>query len=215
VQAIDRRLAEHAPELLRPLLGTGRDDDVGTCGEVAADDALARGARAARHEKTTVGLSNGYDGGVAETDDAVRAPARLRGLASWQASKAATLGARLFARRMPLGARAEFAVLAALEEYGALSQADIGRRLGLDRNDVNGVLGRLESHQRVDRQADPANRRRNIVTLTAAGRRHLAELQRHADAVQDELLAGLDPVERQQLQALLAKLLDSHRPQPA
>jgi DNA-binding MarR family transcriptional regulator len=152
---------------------------------------------------------------MADMDDAVQPPARLRGLASWQASKVSTLGARLFARRMPLPARSEFAVLAALEEYGALSQADIGRRLGLDRNDVNGVLGRLEGRHQVDRRADPANRRRNIVTLTAAGRRHLEELQQHADAVQDELLAGLDPAEREQLHSLLAKLLEGHTPQSA
>ena len=142
-------------------------------------------------------------------------PARLRGLASWQASKISTLGARLTARRMPLGARGDFAVLAALEEYGALSQAEIGRRLGLDRNDVNGILNRLESGRQADRQADPADRRRNVVTLTAAGRQNLEELQQHADAVQDELLAGLDAAERQQLHSLLAKLLSSHQPQPA
>ncbi|MFJ5306852.1 MarR family winged helix-turn-helix transcriptional regulator [Streptomyces sp. NPDC088350] len=152
---------------------------------------------------------------MADTDHASRPPARLRELASWQAGKVSTLGARLTAQRMPLGARADFAVLAALEEYGALSQAEIGRRLGLDRNDVSGIVNRLEGCHRVDRQADPANRRRNAVTLTATGRRHLDELQQHADAVQAELLAGLDAAERRQLHSLLAKVLDSHQPQPA
>ena len=152
---------------------------------------------------------------MADTDDALRPPARLRELASWQTNKVSTLGARLTARRMPLGARADFAVLAALEEHGPLSQAEIGRRLGLDRNDVNGVVNRLQGRQQIDRQPDPADRRRNVVTLTATGRRYLAELQEHADAVQDELLAGLDADERRQLQSLLAKLLDSHQPQPA
>lgn len=148
-------------------------------------------------------------------DDVVRPPARLRRLASWQTNKVSTLGARLTVRRMPLGARADFAVLAALEEYGPLSQIDIGRRLGLDRNDVNGVLTRLESSTQIDRQADPTDRRRNIVTLTKEGAQYLEELQQHADAVQDELLAGLDVAERRQLHFLLAKLLDSHAPQPA
>jgi len=152
---------------------------------------------------------------MADMDHALQPPARLRGLASWQASKVSTLGARLTARRMPLGARADFAVLAALEEYGVLSQAEIGRRLGLDRNDVSGILNRLEDGRRVDRQADPANRRRNVVTLTAGGRQHLEQLQQHADAVQAELLVGLDTAEQRQLQALLAKLLDSHKPQSA
>ena len=152
---------------------------------------------------------------MADVDPPVRPPARLRGLATWQAGKVSTLGTRLTALRMPLGARADFAVMAALEEYGPLSQAELGRRLGLDRNDVNAVLNRLQTQHQVDRKADPADRRRNVVTITGAGGKHLEELQRHADAVQDELLRGLDATERQQLHSLLAKLLDSHKPQPA
>jgi MarR family transcriptional regulator, lower aerobic nicotinate degradation pathway regulator len=152
---------------------------------------------------------------MTETEDGLKPPARLRELASWQTGKVATLGARLFARHMPLGARADYAVLAALAEYGPLSQAGIGRRLGLDRNDVNGILNRLQDRHQVERQADPADRRRNLVTLTGAGQQYLDELQRYADTVQDELLAGLDPAEQRQLQALLAKLLGAHQPQPA
>ncbi len=152
---------------------------------------------------------------MTETEPAWAPPARLRQLASWQASKMSTLGARLFARRMPLGARGDFAVLAALEEFGPLSQAGIGRRLGLDRNDVHGILNRLEGRGQAGRQPDPADRRRNVVSLTDAGRRYLGQLQEYADAVQDELLASLDPAERQELQALLAKLLGGHPPQPA
>jgi len=148
-------------------------------------------------------------------DDGLQPPARLRRLTSWQANKVSTLGARMTAQHMPLTARADFAVLAALEEYGALSQADLGRRLGLDRNEVSGIVTRLQRDHRVDRQVDPANRRRNVVTLTASGKRHLEEIQRHADAAQDELLVGLGTAERRQLNALLAKLLDSHRPQSA
>lgn len=151
---------------------------------------------------------------MTEADD-VQPPTRLRALASWQANKVSTLGARLTARRMPLGARADFAVLAALEEYGDLSQAALGRRLGLDRNDINGVLNRLQEAGAVTREADPADRRRNVVGLTRAGRKYLEEVQRHADAVQDELLHGLSASERRQLQALLAKVLASHATQPA
>ncbi len=148
-------------------------------------------------------------------DDGLQPPARLRRLASWQANKASILGARMTARHMPLTARSDFAVLAALEEYGALSQADLGRRLGLDRNEVSGIVTRLASDRHVNRQADPANRRRNVVTLTASGKRYLEEIQRRADAAQDELLAGLSTTERRQLNELLAKLLSSHRAQPA
>jgi DNA-binding MarR family transcriptional regulator len=147
--------------------------------------------------------------------DELQPPARLRRLTSWQANKVSILGARMTARHMPLTARSDFAVMAALEEYGVLSQADLGRRLGLDRNDVSGIVTRLGDGGYVERRADPANRRRNVITLTATGKRYLEEIQRHADAAQDELLAGLNSAERRQLNQLLAKLLSSHRAQPA
>ena len=150
-----------------------------------------------------------------DTDDGLRPPARLRALTSWQASKVSVLGARMIGRHMPLSARPDFAVMAALEEYGELSQADLGRRLGLDRNEVSGIAARLELGQYISRHPDPGNRRRNVLTLTASGRRHLEDIQQHADAAQDELLAGLNAAERRQLNELLAKVLGSHRPQSA
>lgn len=150
-----------------------------------------------------------------DDDDALRPPARLRALVSWQANRVALLGARMTARHMPLTARAEFAVLAALEEYGPLSQADVGRRLGLDRNEVSGIMARLAARDQVDRRPDPRDRRRNVVTLTAAGREWLAEIQAHADEAQASLLAGLSESERRTLNALLAKVLAGHPAQPA
>lgn len=152
---------------------------------------------------------------MSEADESIQPPARLQALTSWQVSKVSTVAARLTAQRMPLGARTDSAVLAALEEYGSLSQADLGRRLGLDRNDVNGVLNRLQAEARVGRLADPSDRRRNIVSITVAGTSYLNEIFRHAEEVQRELLAGLTPSECEQLTALLAKLLHHHAPQPA
>ncbi|MGW7267421.1 MarR family winged helix-turn-helix transcriptional regulator [Streptomyces sp. NPDC054842] len=152
---------------------------------------------------------------MGEANDDLRPPARLRALTSWQANKVSTVGARMTARHMPLTARSDFAVLAALEEYGALSQADLGRRLGLDRNDVSGIVTRLQRGGRIERQADPGDRRRNLVTINAAGRRYLDEIQRGADDAQAELLAGLDADERRHLHALLAKTLEAHKPEPA
>jgi DNA-binding MarR family transcriptional regulator len=152
---------------------------------------------------------------MGDGDELVEPPARLRQLTSWQANKVSTLGARLFARHMPLGARADFAVLAALEDHESLSQAQIGRLLGLDRNDVNGILNRLEAGHQVSRRPDPADRRRNVVGITGGGRDYLAQLQAYTDAVHDELLAALDATERQQLHMLLAKLLSGHKPQTA
>ena len=122
----------------------------------------------------------------------------------------ALLGTRLTATRMPLEARADFAVLACLAERGPLSQADIGRLLGMDRNNVHGIVSRLDVGGLLRREVDPGDRRRNTLELTAAGRARLEDLERRAELVQDELLAPLHADERDRLQALLAKLLAGH-----
>lgn len=152
---------------------------------------------------------------MADANEDLQPPARLRALTSWQAHKLSTIGARMTARHMPLTARSDFAVLAALEEYGPLSQADLGRRLGLDRNDVSGIVTRLHAGGHVDRQANPDDRRRNLVTVNKAGLRYLGEIQLNADKAQAELLSGLDVDERRRLHALLAKALEAHQREPA
>ena len=116
---------------------------------------------------------------------------------------------------MPLEARSDFAVLSTLDESGPLSQADIGRVLGLDRNNVNGIVVRLEGLGFVSRAPDPGDRRRNVVTITPTGRARFAELLGYADAVQAELLAALSAEERESLIRLLGKVLASHPTQSA
>jgi MarR family transcriptional regulator, lower aerobic nicotinate degradation pathway regulator len=143
-------------------------------------------------------------------DGLTRPPARLRSLVSWQANKVNIVGTRLTGARMPASGRADFAVLAALEEYDPISQADLGRRLGLDRNGINGITTRLDDNGYIIRTTDPSDRRRNTVIITAEGRRYLDELQAATDAVQAELTANLSASETEQLRKLLAKLLEAH-----
>ena len=143
-------------------------------------------------------------------DDTTTPPARLRALISWQANRVNILGARLTGARMPATGRADFAVLAALEEDGPISQADLGRKLGLDRNTINGIVTRLDHADQIVRATDPADRRRNTVAITPLGRRYLDELQAATDTVQAELAAPLSTAEAAQLQRLLGKILDAH-----
>jgi len=143
-------------------------------------------------------------------DDTTTPPARLRALISWQANRVNILGARLTGARMPATGRADFAVLAALEEDGPISQADLGRKLGLDRNTINGIVTRLDHADQIVRATDPADRRRNTVAITPLGRQYLDELQAATDTVQAELAAPLSTAEAAQLQRLLGKILDAH-----
>ncbi|MEO7122864.1 MAG: MarR family transcriptional regulator [Lacisediminihabitans sp.] len=137
-------------------------------------------------------------------------PARLRALLSWQANRVNVLGSRLTGTRLPATGRADFAVLAALDESGPLSQADLGRQLGLDRNTINGIVTRLDDTGHILRATDTTDRRRNTVAIIPLGRHYLDELQAATDAVQAELSAPLSAGEAAQLRALLGKILDAN-----
>ncbi|KQV06865.1 hypothetical protein ASC63_05705 [Leifsonia sp. Root112D2] len=139
----------------------------------------------------------------------------MRALISWQANRVNILGSRLTGTRMPATGRADFAVLAALEERGPISQADLGRQLGLDRNTINGIVTRLDDGGQIQRATDATDRRRNTVAITPLGRRYLDELQAATDTVQAELAAPLTAAEVAQLQTLLGKILDAHPGLPA
>jgi DNA-binding MarR family transcriptional regulator len=102
-----------------------------------------------------------------------------------------------------------YRLLAALEEWGPVSQADLARSTSVDRSDVVAVLNELEQRGLIERAVDPSNRRRNIVSITRAGSTQLQLLDRVIDEVQERVLAPLSENERRQLTRLLRKLADA------
>jgi DNA-binding MarR family transcriptional regulator len=108
--------------------------------------------------------------------------------------------------------RYHYSLLAALAESGPASQADLGRRSGLDRSDVTAAVNDLQEQGAVERTEDPADRRRNVVSITRAGQQHLDAMETLLRAAQDELLAPLSPAERAELTRMLTVLLDHHTP---
>ncbi|MFI8083159.1 MarR family winged helix-turn-helix transcriptional regulator [Kitasatospora sp. NPDC086009] len=100
----------------------------------------------------------------------------------------------------------DMAVLAALADFGPHAQRDLVRRLGVDPSDMAKVADRLAAADCVERIRDTADRRRVSVSITGTGRAVLAELEAEARAVQDEILAPLDPRERRTLHDLLRRV---------
>lgn len=135
-------------------------------------------------------------------------PARLWGQASWLLNQATARANRIVGEHFGAsGGRLRYAVLAGLEQYGALSQAELSRRLGIDRGDLVSVLNTLEREGMARRQPDPADSRRNEVHLTKAGQASLYEMDDRVSAAQHELLLELSPAEQDQLAHLLRRLL--------
>lgn len=99
-----------------------------------------------------------------------------------------------------------YRVLAALEEEGPASQADLGRTAGIDRSDMVATIDELAGQRLVRRDPHPTDRRRNLVTLTGRGRRRLEQLDQVLDDVQESVLAPLTAAERRSLLRILRKL---------
>jgi DNA-binding MarR family transcriptional regulator len=141
--------------------------------------------------------------------EAQETPARLRGKPSWLVSKTSARAHRLVAEAMTaVGARAyHFAILAALDEFGPQSQARIGQRCGIDQSDMHAMLAELAEQGHVRRAPDPDDRRRNLITLTVAGRRRMVALDAALSGVQSDVFGVLSDEERGMLVEMLTRVI--------
>jgi DNA-binding MarR family transcriptional regulator len=131
---------------------------------------------------------------------------------SWLISEISRLAHPLLTSRLATaGSRGyHYRLLAALHEFGPASQASLGRRTGMDRSDVAAAVTELVGRGLAGRTPDPADRRRNVISITPAGTAHLRRLDELLANVQDELLGPLSPAERKQLILLLNRIMEHH-----
>jgi len=104
------------------------------------------------------------------------------------------------------------AVLAVLDEGSRETQGAIADALAYDRGQLVGLLDELEERGLVERQRDPADRRRQSVRITPVGKRALEKLRALARRLEDDFLAGLDESERAMLHDVLRHLAGQHLP---
>ena len=98
-------------------------------------------------------------------------------------------------------------VLKMLAAVGPRSQQVLSEELRIDRSVMVGIVDDLEKAGAVRRERDPADRRAYAVTITDAGRGALTAAERAVPEFLDRTFAALAPGERDQLGALLVKLL--------
>jgi DNA-binding MarR family transcriptional regulator len=126
-------------------------------------------------------------------------------------TKAAATGRRRFAERMAtvgLDTRT-WGVLNVLDAEGPVTQQALGRGAGIDPSSMVATIDELEANGLVERRPHPSDRRAHALHVTDAGRAKLAEARLLASREQDQLLAGLDAAERDELHRLLLKLVSA------
>jgi MarR family transcriptional regulator, lower aerobic nicotinate degradation pathway regulator len=100
----------------------------------------------------------------------------------------------------------EFAVLHQLSGGEALSQRVLGGALRIHPSNLVAVLDRLQDDRLVERQPDPADRRRQLLTLSARGRARLTKAELAANLVAGELFEPLSAAEQERLGSMLDRL---------
>jgi DNA-binding MarR family transcriptional regulator len=105
-----------------------------------------------------------------------------------------------------------YAILATLAEGERETQGAIADALDYDRGQLVGLLDELEEAGLVERRRDPEDRRRQVVVMTAEGKKMLAKMRTLARKLDGEFLAPLTLDQRQQLRELLLILAVEHVP---
>ena len=104
----------------------------------------------------------------------------------------------------------QFAILNALMDDPGEDQITLSSKVAFDPATFGSVIGRLESKGWVTRQADPLDRRRKLLWITAEGEAVALQMKRTASRAQVRILAPLDAEEQAQLMRLLGKLVAGH-----
>jgi DNA-binding MarR family transcriptional regulator len=96
-----------------------------------------------------------------------------------------------------------WAALTALDKPGERSQTEVAAMLGVDRTTMVALVDELQGRGLVERLPHAEDRRKNVVRLTAAGRRVMREGAKAADECERRFLAPLDDADAQTLKRAL------------
>ncbi|MEQ8344414.1 MAG: MarR family transcriptional regulator [Sneathiellaceae bacterium] len=115
----------------------------------------------------------------------------------------------IFAQTMPLGLTpTQFSALVKLAEAGPCSQNYLGRLIAVDVATIKGVVDRLKARGLVAAGADPDDRRRSLLRLTADAAGMIEVLQLAGRTITEKTMEPLSAAERRHLLALLEKLAE-------
>lgn len=107
----------------------------------------------------------------------------------------------------PFGIRPRHvAALIELRDRGELTQQALCGQLHLDPTNLVTILNELEERGYATRRRDPEDRRRHLVEVSKKGLGVIDKVSEVMDGVEGELLDGLDPAERSELEGILTSI---------
>lgn len=101
-----------------------------------------------------------------------------------------------------------FRVLNVVDAAEGQSQQAIGAAIGAPASRMVAIVDELERRGLIERRPHPSDRRIRALYLTGDGRRLLTRARKIAGEHEEELTRGMTAAEREQLVALLQKLVD-------
>ncbi|KRG69693.1 MarR family transcriptional regulator [Pseudoxanthomonas dokdonensis] len=113
--------------------------------------------------------------------------------------------ANLYGRRFGL-AITEWRVMAVLGRFSGLSAGEVAERTAMDKVAVSRAVARLLERGLIERETHGDDRRRSVLGLSEVGYGVYDEVAPMTLECERQLLAPLDAADREQLDALLAKL---------
>lgn len=104
----------------------------------------------------------------------------------------------------------QFAILNALIADPGEDQITLANKVAFDAATLGSVIARIEAKGWVSREADPQDKRRKLLWITPDGEAVAHGMRRAVAKAQQRILEPLDSTEREQLTALLEKLIAAH-----
>lgn len=122
------------------------------------------------------------------------------------------ISTHVFSQRMQAEGRdltpVQFAALDAIIANPGIDQASVAARIAYDRATIGGVIDRLEQKGYVERTISRRDRRAREVRATKLGQKEFDAILPIVEALQNDVLAGLDDPEKELFRTLAQKVID-------
>lgn len=143
-------------------------------------------------------------------DDAALAPAdQLQNHAGYLLRRGFQIGRRKMLKRAePLGlSPMQTSAIVAMLQYGAASQNQLGRYIGVEPGNMQGVIADLKKKNLIQSRRDTEDKRHYVLELTPEGRAMAGDVVAARRAGNEDILSIFNAREREKFLELMRKLL--------